>query len=393
MRELFDRVRARYPRVAQRCLEVAAIRLAEEVVRLKNGQSHRVGEEDRLSGLAQALRESGLDLSEMANRCGVELIELQRKLALSRLSELLQPGEIWELSDPVLEAKLQQAAAEYSLGIEELLDEPPRPAAMNPCVVETFALNSIADRMPHSPRCRMCRWLRPRPFKIDFKPYVMLGGFVLPREPSYACDRCIRAYLADCQVEQIERLKQSEIPKSSNLRSWSAAVAATAIVVLSSLHAFRSGAMQAAQLLEQGVSQSKVARRLNAHWQSVNRWMRQIEQDTSTGLRQADQAGRRSRLNDSQLKKLKRGPEAAGYVGGSWTASRMYSLIEELCRISYHKGAHAWRTLRTLGWSYQRSIEWELEREEDAIESGRRLSGGGLRKKSSAKKLTSSSKR
>jgi hypothetical protein len=190
MRDLFDRIVARYPRVAQRCLEVAAIRLAEEVVRLKNGQSHWVGEEDILSGLAQAVRESGVDLSEMANGCGVELIELRRKLALSRLDELLKPGEVSELSDPVLESKLQQAAAEYNLGIEELLDETPRPSAINPCAVETFALSSRGDRMPHSPRCGICRWLRAQPFKIDFKPDT-LGGFLFPREPSYACDRCI----------------------------------------------------------------------------------------------------------------------------------------------------------------------------------------------------------
>jgi transposase len=127
-------------------------------------------------------------------------------------------------------------------------------------------------------------------------------------------------------------------------------------------------------------------------------WLRQNEQERPTGLKQADQEGPRPRsLNGPQLKKLeqalKRGPEAAGYASGLWSASRVHTLIEELCRMGYHEAAHVWRTLRTLGWRCQRSIRWALEREEPAIESGRRLSSRGLRKNPRRKKSTSSANR
>jgi hypothetical protein len=45
---------------------------------------------------------------------------LRRKLALSRCGELLRPGEVWSLTDQELESKLQQAAREYSLEMEQL---------------------------------------------------------------------------------------------------------------------------------------------------------------------------------------------------------------------------------------------------------------------------------
>jgi hypothetical protein len=109
---------ARYPRVGQRCFELAARCLAEEVAGLEGGHSLLKSEDDMLPGLAQAVRESGADLAEMACLCGVDPIELRRKLALGRVSELLDPDEVGELG-----SKLQQAAREFGLEIGELLDE------------------------------------------------------------------------------------------------------------------------------------------------------------------------------------------------------------------------------------------------------------------------------
>src|SRR5262249_49897015 len=155
--------------------------------------------------------------------------------------------------------------------------------------------------------------------------------------------------LADRQVQQIERLTESEIPKSPNLRTWCVVFSAMAMAVLLGLYVFRSGAMHAAQLLEQGVRQSEVARRLGVHWQSVNRWVRQIEQERSTGLKQADPEDPGPRLlNGSQLKKLerplKRGPEAAGYASELSSASRVHTLIEKRRSMGYDEAAHVWRT-------------------------------------------------
>jgi transposase len=116
--------------------------------------------------------------------------------------------------------------------------------------------------------------------------------------------------------------------------------------------------MTAAKLLEQGVSQSEVARRLGVHRQSVIRWARQLAQSGRAGLKQAGRPGRRPRLTTAQLQQLeqglKRGPEALGYDTGLLTAGRVRHLIESEFGVLYHE-AHVWRILRSLGWSCQRS--------------------------------------
>jgi hypothetical protein len=141
MRDLLERITAHYPRVAQRCYEATAIWLAAEASRLEEGQSFRRSEDDILPGLAQAVRESGVDLTEMACRCGVDPVELRRKLALSRLGELMKPAEVWGLREQDLESKLQQAAREYSLDPEALLDEASRSSAVTPDTDAVFPLN------------------------------------------------------------------------------------------------------------------------------------------------------------------------------------------------------------------------------------------------------------
>ena len=95
---------------------------------LSEGQTLRRNENDILPGLAQAVREYGVDLAEMARECGVDPFELRTKLALSRFGELLEPGEISSLTDQALESKLQQAAREYNLEVDQLLDEISDPA-------------------------------------------------------------------------------------------------------------------------------------------------------------------------------------------------------------------------------------------------------------------------
>src|SRR5271166_4315213 len=106
--------------------------------------------------------------------------------------------------------------------------------------------------------------------------------------------------------------------------------------------------MEAAVLLEQGVSQSEVARRLGVHRQSVIRWMRQLAQV------------------------LKRGPETVGYASGMWTTGRVRDLIEDQCGVRYHE-THVWRILRRFGWSCQRPTGWALERHEESIRYWQRV--------------------
>ncbi len=113
--------------------------------------------------------------------------------------------------------------------------------------------------------------------------------------------------------------------------------------------------MQAARLLKKGVPEAEVARRVGVHRQSVNRWARQLNESGISGLKKAGRAGRKPRLSEADLerirKALKRGPEALGYETSLWTAWRVADLIERECGIKYHSG-HVWKILRNLGWTW-----------------------------------------
>jgi hypothetical protein len=251
MTDLLERIMARYPRVGQRCFELEAMSLAKKAAGLKEGDSLLKSEDDILPALAQAVHESDVDLVDMARDCGFEPIELRRKLALGLVGELLEPGEISGLSDEELALRLQWAADEYSLETGELLDEILGSSA-------TIARASAASPVQHRAvkvlwllRCRMCRLLWPRPYRIDFTSYLC-GAYLFPREPEYACHRCLPAYLSDQQVKGITRCPDSEILKPPDVRAWFAplALAAIAILVVSSLHLHGRGATrEAAEIL------------------------------------------------------------------------------------------------------------------------------------------------
>jgi transposase len=151
---------------------------------------------------------------------------------------------------------------------------------------------------------------------------------------------------------------------------------------------------EAARLLRQGLSQSQVARGLNVHRQSVSRWARELAQAGVRSLRRAKLTGRPPKLGPAQLRgierALKRGPEAAGYANGLWTAGRVQRLIEELYGVRYHE-AHVWRLLRRLGWSCQRPAGKALERDEEAIRYGKKVEWPRLKKKLAASGAPSSS--
>jgi len=127
----------------------------------------------------------------------------------------------------------------------------------------------------------------------------------------------------------------------------------------------------AAQLLQRGVSQAEVARRLGVHRQSVIRWVRELRKSGRAGLKRAGRAGRKAKLSAADLQALeqalKRGPQALGYETALWTAPRVARLIAQLCGVRYHP-AHVWRLLGQLGWSCQRPVGRALERDEEAIQ-------------------------
>src|SRR5436309_3124414 len=104
-----------------------------------------------------------------------------------------------------------------------------------------------------------------------------------------------------------------------------------------------------ARLLQQGVPQAEVARRVGVHRQSVSRWAQQLQRGGQRALKKAGRAGRRPRLRPEDLRRiergLKRGPQALGYETSLWTSWRVAHLIEEECGVRYH-ASQAWRIVR-----------------------------------------------
>jgi transposase len=128
--------------------------------------------------------------------------------------------------------------------------------------------------------------------------------------------------------------------------------------------------LRAVRLLNHGLNESEVARRLQVSHTSVNRWAGVLAKQGAPGLKQAKRAGRKPRLSGEDLKRLKqgllKGAEALGYETPLWTLWRVGHLIEKEFGFRYHNG-HVWKILRQLNWSCQRPVGRARERNEQGI--------------------------
>lgn len=141
---------------------------------------------------------------------------------------------------------------------------------------------------------------------------------------------------------------------------------------------------EALRLLEQGLNQSEVARRVRVVRQSVARWAALRRAAGRRALRQAGRAGRKPRLSAAQKARLERqleqGPERLGYRTPLWTSERVAQLIREEFGVGYHPG-HVWKLLMLLGWSCQRPAGRALERDQPAIRHWKKMTWPGIKKK------------
>src|ERR1700691_5659509 len=127
---------------------------------------------------------------------------------------------------------------------------------------------------------------------------------------------------------------------------------------------------QAIQMLERGLRQAEIARRLRVVRQTVARWVHDYRTQGKSALRKAGRAGRKPRLSEKQRLQLEKllvaGPERLGYETPLWTCPRVVHLIEQEFDVHYHQG-HVWKILDGLGWSPQRPGERALERNEREV--------------------------
>jgi transposase len=125
-----------------------------------------------------------------------------------------------------------------------------------------------------------------------------------------------------------------------------------------------------ARLLEAGVKQAEVARRVGVTRTSVSRWEKLRQQGGEEALKRPKRFGRPRRLSDAQceelIEQLKVGALAAGFATELWTLPRMRTLIEQRFSVKLTEPS-VWRLLRSLGWSVQRPSGQARQRNEKAI--------------------------
>ena len=140
--------------------------------------------------------------------------------------------------------------------------------------------------------------------------------------------------------------------------------------------------LRAARLLEKGMSQAEVARRLGVTRQSVNTWLKKLKAEGREALK-AQPLGRPGQFGKAErgelIRLLKRGAVAAGFPTELWTLPRIQALISERFGLRYSE-VHVWRLLRELGFSCQRPSGRAIQRDEQAIRAWKRQQWPALKK-------------
>jgi transposase len=114
--------------------------------------------------------------------------------------------------------------------------------------------------------------------------------------------------------------------------------------------------LRAGRLLQRGVAQAEVARRVGVTRTTVSQWNAQLEAGGMEALK-SRRRGRPSGLDDAQrgelMRALRAGALAEGFATDLWTLPRVGELIKRRFTRSYSE-SQVWRILVSLGFSCQR---------------------------------------
>jgi len=123
--------------------------------------------------------------------------------------------------------------------------------------------------------------------------------------------------------------------------------------------------LMAAQDLQMGVSQSKVARKYGVSRTTASRWHRALSGNGVEALRKRRAPGRPSRLSKDQLQGVaevyQAGPRAAGFDSDRWTTQRFAEAIFAKFAVRYDPD-HVGRIMHRLGLRERRRV---IERQAD----------------------------
>jgi transposase len=140
--------------------------------------------------------------------------------------------------------------------------------------------------------------------------------------------------------------------------------------------------LRAGRLLQRGVPQAEVARRVSVTRTTVSQWNAQLQAGGMEALKSRTR-GRPSGLDEAQRRELMRaltaGALAEGFATDLWTLPRVGELIKRRFTRSYSE-SQVWRILVSLGFSCQRPSGRALERDESAIKRWKQTRWPALKK-------------
>ena len=137
-------------------------------------------------------------------------------------------------------------------------------------------------------------------------------------------------------------------------------------------------------LLDQGRSQSEVARALGVTAAAVCQWVKARREGGAQALKAKPPSGRPPKLDAKQLARLEKlllqGPRRHGYATELWTLRRVAELIRKHFDQSYDPSG-VWHVLTRMGWSCQKPERRARERDEDAVVQWRKKDWSRIKKR------------
>jgi transposase len=141
-------------------------------------------------------------------------------------------------------------------------------------------------------------------------------------------------------------------------------------------------------MLLAGKTPAQAAQAVAVARQTVYTWKRVLDEGGIDALRSMPGRGRPARLDEQQLQALGRvllgKPTDHGFGTELWTLKRIGVLIERQYGVKFGQ-TQIWRILGGLGFSVQKPERRAIERDEDAVQSWKRKTWPGLKKKPGAR--------
>jgi transposase len=145
--------------------------------------------------------------------------------------------------------------------------------------------------------------------------------------------------------------------------------------------------LRAGRMLLAGKTPAQAAQAVGVARQTAYTWKAALDEGGIDALRAMPLPGRPARLDEQQLQALGRmlmdKPTDHGFGTELWTLKRIGVLIESQYGVKFGQ-TQIWRILGGLGFSVQKPERRAIERDDDAVQTWKRKTWPGLKKKPSA---------